>query len=285
MIFIVIWRISEFDGQSTLKFLFEYYKKEYFAQLLFRFVELMSFDTYYYLENKIALIFSFFIIIFFLAGIVYQKNLAKHIKKFFLPYLFFISSVFCFFFLPHGTNNVWFIYHRFSVFIFISIIIIISIIYSKNFNKIIIFLICLICMFHFVLNLDYFTAFQIDSQSFTKNIFPDDDKKLAGLIYDNSFSDRPVYIHFPNYYIIWAKRIATTCIIDYRFFTIRRKVADDILPYYDEWVVERGYDGRYQDMDYILVRGEIPETAMPYLENFTLNKSIDKWSLLKNTRE
>jgi hypothetical protein len=137
---------------------------------------------------------------------------------------------------------------------------------------------------HFGLWAGYFSDFKKESRSFTKNLFPvaAGQKKLAGLIYDFQFRGRPIYIHFPNYYITWKQGIASTCLIDYRFGTIRRKASKTALPSYRriEWVGKRqGYDGRFANMDLLLVRGEIPGPHRVYMKHFTLQRRSGKWSL------
>ncbi|HVO76815.1 MAG TPA: hypothetical protein VMT60_02420, partial [Candidatus Bathyarchaeia archaeon] len=87
-------------------------------------------------------------------------------------------------------------------------------------------------------------------------------EKLAGLIYDYTYRGRPIYIHFPSYYIVWQGGAATSDVTDYRFGPIRRAASALELPRYLEWVGKRdNYDGRYRDMDCILMRGWPPGEA------------------------
>ena len=104
--------------------------------------------------------------------------------------------------------------------------------------------------------------------------------KLAGLIYDNKFRGAPVYFNFMNYYVIWKNGIASIRFIDAKSFAVSRKVSKELLPLYFEWVDDGlEYDGRYANMDYILVRGNLDKKLSSYLEHFKLVKEVEKWSL------
>ncbi|MBI5602427.1 MAG: hypothetical protein HY879_03655, partial [Deltaproteobacteria bacterium] len=148
-------------------------------------------------------------------------------------------------------------------------------------------IICVAVSIHFVLWSDYFYAFKEENDVQLKNLFPQytEGRKLAGIIYDDKFRNGPVYIHFPNYYIVWKKGIAASSMVDYEVGTvIRRKVSETILPSYLEWIdpdSKKGesYDGRYSMMDFILIRGSIPEKDRENFKEFEFKRSFSKWSL------
>ena len=150
------------------------------------------------------------------------------------------------------------------------------------------------CLFHLVLWTDYYRDFQKENELFTKDLFPQDskDKKLAGLIYNVEFRGEPVYMHFPNYYTIWNQGIATSSILDYRFGTVVRRnvsISREVLPHYIEWIglSVRKYNRkfalfnfkRYENMDFVLVRGKIPEDPLKYFKDFKLGRKTGDWTL------
>jgi hypothetical protein len=113
-------------------------------------------------------------------------------------------------------------------------------------------------------------------------------------MYDYTYRGRPTYIHFPSYYIVWEKSVATAMVTDYRFGPVRRNVDRRLLPRYLEWVARLGnYDGRYRDMDYILARGTVaaslasPSTAVnipaEYLEGFEPMRVSGRWTLYRKS--
>jgi hypothetical protein len=192
----------------------------------------------------------------------------------------------CFAFLPQDIpDKIHVFYQRFSVFFFIGIIILGSVIVPKYLNRIIIPAVCSVCILHFVLWADYFRDFKKETSIFSEEFFPENagEEKMAGLIFDYRFRGRPIYIHFPDYYIVWKQGIACTFIIDSglgSFGSTKRKASKESLPEYLAWVGKHNdYDGRYNDMDYILSRGEISEEAKQYLNNFALIKKEGKWKL------
>jgi hypothetical protein len=141
---------------------------------------------------------------------------------------------------------------------------------------------CFVCLVHFVLWADCFSDFEKENRFFTKNIFPSntEGKKIAALIYDYRFREISVYDNFVDYYIVWRKGIATTRCIDEKSFPVRRKASKESLPPYIKWVGKHNnYDGRYADMDYILVRGELPKEAKGYMVNFKTVKKEGEWVL------
>ena len=132
---------------------------------------------------------------------------------------------------------------------------------------------------------EYIISFNRENRNFNPEFFAgvDPEQTLAGLIYDNRYRGRKVYIHFPNYYIVWKRGIATSKIIDYRFGVVRR-TSNDKLPYYHELIGDDyGYQPQYQNLDYLLVRGAAPQEPDSNLSSFELEKRLGPWSLYKNT--
>ncbi len=103
------------------------------------------------------------------------------------------------------------------------------------------------------------------------------------MIYDYRWRGRPAYIHYPGYYITWKKGIAATSVVGYRFGAVRRKAPLAVLPHYLEWIGRAGrYDGRYSNLDYLLVRGNAPAGRKSETEGFIPVRSAGKWLILKN---
>ena len=94
--------------------------------------------------------------------------------------------------------------------------------------------------------------------------------RLSGLIYDNKFKGTPVYSHFMDYYVVWKHGIVSTRFIDAKSFAVRRKASRELLPPFFEWVDDGfEYDGRYANMDYILVRGKLDKKLLHIVDQFT----------------
>ncbi|MEO0102989.1 MAG: hypothetical protein ABIK81_04755 [candidate division WOR-3 bacterium] len=294
LIIISIWwqRKKPYEVQDLLLFLFHYYKAEYLPTFLAR-ARLMILDNRHLYPGFWGRFAGLFFSISLLAPTVFWLYKKKVWKSFFaamrnyplsLPFLLAFASLFSYLLLPDRLPGEWSIYQRFSVYFFLAVIMINSIVFAAKFRRVGIFFISLISFFHFLLYLDYFRSFAQETSSFTKDIFPQvrQNQKLAGLIFDYQFRGKPIYIHFPDYYIIWCTGIATTSFLDYRFTPVSRKVGNDILPPYEGFVgQDRIYDGRYANMDYLLVRGEIPNSAKEKLEGFKMVKSLGNWFLYK----
>jgi hypothetical protein len=143
----------------------------------------------------------------------------------------------------------------------------------------------IVCIAHLVLWWSNFNAFNRENEGFTPEFFPDQwkGKILSGMIYDYTWRGRPAYIHYPGYYITWKKGIATTSIVGYRFGAVRRKAKLPVFPAYLEWIGRfQKYDGRYSDLDYLIVRGAVPAGREDEIAGFEPLRSAGEWRLLKN---
>lgn len=289
---ILIWWIV-FTEKSELD-LFDYlvtYYKNFGTKFIIKCEELMTLDNFSLLAGKPGKLIAFFFSLVLISPIIpgifeYTKNKMNIVnnEKYKLIIIIVLCSLFCFFFLPSGIPGFSFLYQRFSVFFFTSIICLNSLLFAKKLHNKSKYIIIIACLLHFILWLDYFKDFERENYNFDKDIFPENSKgkRLASLIYEYQFRGRPIYIHFPNYYITWHKGIATTTLIGYRFYPIRRVADEEKLPDYNEWVGRnRIYFGEYSNMDYILVRGTIPENKLKYFSKFELYKSRSNWFLYK----
>jgi hypothetical protein len=291
LILIITWwmyETAEFSDPGLVSSLFDYYKDSYIRSLALRGGLLVHDNFRLYgglLGYSIASFFSLFIIglaLYFM--VLNRKSLKYKIEKstFKAVCLFTLCSLGCCLFMPSTLPGYSFLFQRFSVFFLLSMIILGSIVSSEKLHRITILSMCFVCLVHFVLWADCFSDFEKENRFFTKNIFPSntEGKKMAALIYDYRFREISVYDNFVDYYIVWRKGIATTRCIDEKSFPVRRKASKESLPPYIKWVGKHNnYDGRYADMDYILVRGELPKEAKGYMVNFKTVKKEGKWVL------
>lgn len=291
LILIITWwtyDTAEYSGQGLIDSLFEYYRNDYIKSLVLRGGFLVHDNFRLYggvLGYCIALLFSLFIIgLTIYYTFLHRRSLKNKIKlsMFKTVCLLALCSVACVLCMPSHLPGYSFLFERFSVLLLLSIIFIGSIFSAEKLHRTLIFSICFACLVHFVLWADCFSDFEKENSSFTKKFFSSiaEGKKMAGLIYDYRFRKTSVYDNFPDYYIAWQQGIATTRFIDDRSFPVRRKASREVLPPYIGWVGKYdNYDGRYQNMDYILVRGELSNEAKGYMGNFRIVKREGKWAL------
>ena len=263
LIIIIWWLKDSAGGGGTFQFLYDYYREEY-LKTFFKRAGLFMFDNYFLYEGLkgviISFLFSLFITVPAVSLLIFKrKEVTEYIEGKYIPlYIFILTAFLSFLLLPDRIPGNWCLYERFSVYFLISVIILVGIMY-KNAGKTWVLLICIISFLHFILWAGYFTDFQKENFLFRKDLFPrkTEGKRLAGLITDNKFRGKPVYIHFPNYYIIWKKGIGATMIIDYRFGPIRRKEGKGNLPSYMDIVLKQNFK-EFKNINYILIRGKLP---------------------------
>lgn len=207
---------------------------------------------------------------------------------------FLIASAACCLVLPADIPGQSIVYQRFPVFLFLFVLLYGSVSAGagghggkarRGWRPA---LLVAACIAHFVLWAGYFRGFNGENREFRPGFLPPggEGKILAGLVFDHTWRGRPLYIHFPGYYTVWKKGIAVTSIVGYRFGAVRRAVDLTVLPEYLEWVGRHDrYDGRYRDLDYLLVRGE-PAGARPgILDGFRPVSSAGRWRLLERAPE
>jgi hypothetical protein len=92
-----------------------------------------------------------------------------------------------------------------------------------------------------------------------------------------------MYKHFSNYHIVWNRGVAVTRLVDFDIGPIKRKADKRLLPeQLGRWGERRAYAGQYGDMDYILVRGKLPEADSVYLAEFRLCERHGPWALYEH---
>lgn len=291
VILIAGWWIRDsatYQGVSIADFLFKYYAGEYFKDYFLR-GGFLIFDNFRLREGisgyALSLLFSLFVIGLVAAGFVSFRFNIKRVspEKNFKPILAFMMCSFATFFLmPDRLPGYSFLFERFSVFIFIALILVGSVFFSHGLKTAVTGAICVLCFTHFLLWAEYFHDFDKQNEMFNKEFFfsVPNDRKLAGLMFDYRFRGRSVYDNFTDYFIVWKQGIATTRVIDERSFPVKRRVGTNVLPPYIEWAGKYdSYAGQYAEMDYILVRGELSHKAREQMQNFFIIKQTDMWVL------
>jgi hypothetical protein len=286
---IVVWWLTtgEQTGPSTFNYLFNYYSKDYLSSFFER-KRIFYFDNYYLFGGRQGVFagVSFNLIIAFplLINLLEQKgnNLKKLINRNPIIFIFFTFTFFCILILPAELPLHWSIYERFSVILMLAIILLGSINSSKPIRKFMIIYMSISLAIHYLLWMNYFIDFQKENSGFNKDFFPEksDNITLSGIIQEPFYRGNLAYIHFPDYYLIWRKGIVPTVTVDSRFGIIKKRKNIIELPKYNEFIsLLKNYDSRYSNMNYLIIRGNLPDTLKKYYPNFKFNKQIENWRL------
>lgn len=285
---VLIWWSLNHDNDSPglAVFLGDYYVHDFFQTFIKR-ARLVAFDNYRLFSRYAGYAVGIFFALAAMVPPLYalyirRKTIGPALKKPAVAtvFIFMLCTFLCFFLLPAGLPGQGYLYHRFAVILILGVIIAGGLFSSLKMSKIKIAALLAVCLLHFGLYYDYFTAFDRENDSFAEEVLSDipSDKTLVGLIADNLYRGHPMYFHFPNYFIIRQQGIAASCITKYRFGVIRRKIAEDILPVYDELMRDTVHIlNNYEKTDYLLIRGELPSVYKPLLHSFKLVKSSGKW--------
>lgn len=235
----------------------------------------------------VALAFSFFIIAALVLPFWRYRSLQRPDAR--APkspiVVLFICAFLSVLVFPDQLPGYSFLFERFSVFVMLSLIFLGSIYAASQCMRIFPVLAVVACVMHFGIWADSMRSFNRENEGFTPELFKDMPCQiLGGLIYDYRFRGVSAYDNFTDYFIVWRKGIATTRTIDERSFPVQRAVDERTLPPYLEWVGKYGhYDGRYRNLDCILVRGEIPERDRPFFDGYRLVRSSGLWKIYQRT--
>jgi hypothetical protein len=294
IVLLFIWWYSRpaTKEENTLVFLWNYFKSSYFQTFILR-LRLVFFDNFQLHEGWMGLLIaSFFSMCIFLPLLIHRvwKSGAGR-NRFSMdlqyPVLFFLISLGCYIFLPAYLPGEQVIYQRFSPVLLLSVIIIGSILLRDKETKWLkYFSIVLACLYAFLWT-EYIYSFNRENRSFNPSFFTGINRQsiMAGLIYDNKYRGRPVYIQFPSYFIVWKKGIATSKIIDYRFGVIRRGIKGNQIPYYEEWPEEIDrIPTDYSALGYLIVKGEASVKPDSNLLNYNLFRKAESWQIFKNKK-
>jgi hypothetical protein len=271
------WRgeSRDYAGTGLGQFLGEYYRSAFAATFPDR-RSIFILDNYHLFDG----VRGYVIAAFFSLGVVVPAAAALRARgrgaPGVLPLL--AGASLCCLLLPNALPQQSVLYERFSVFVMLALILFAASRLPARLPSAAAGALAALAVLHFLLWANYFFAFNRENTGFDRAFLRPETggKKLAGLVIDYKFRGRPTYIHFPSYYIVWEKEVATASLADFRFGAVRRGVNGVELPRYLEWAGKRGdYDGRYRDMDYLLVRGG----AAP--EGFALERAVGKWALYR----
>lgn len=278
------------NEESTLRYLINYYSSDYFSTFDIRF-RLFVLDNFQLNEGFVGIAMAAF---FFLCLVIpllwfkvwrrYRKDEGLSIERVYaLIFATVVTS--CYLFLPDKLPGQSPLFQRFCTIVMLSFIIGGSLamkhVMSGSFRY---FVIALLTVYS-ACWIEYLYTFNVENKSFDKTFFSklSNKDRLAGLIYDNKYRGRKVYIHFPNYFVVWNQGIAASKIIDYRFGVVRRVAAESKLPFYNELVGDRYKPlNLYHDLEYLLVRGRAPVAEDKNLKGFKPLKQSGKWQLYKN---
>lgn len=283
---------SSGGNENLISYLFNYYIHNYIYSVPERIKNIFIIDNFYFFSQPLGGLFALIISTVILLPFIRKYKLIKEFFKSFIKkklsgesgneinyiIIFFLLSILCYLFLPDIIPGQNIIYERFSVFIYLFIIIICSILYKKAEFRIAYFFpfLCL-TVFYFIIISLYFSDFNNETKSFSQFILPDtsENKILSGIIIDNEFRGRPLYIHFPMYNTVWRNGI-TTGLVDYRFLFIKRKADKIKLPEYKEFLdKDYSYHGEYDRCDYILLRNK----EEIEINGFKVTKKNGEWIL------
>ncbi len=189
------------------------------------------------------------------------------------------SAVLCGVVLPDRLPGQYFLWERFSVFFFLALVVLASrakLVATAGVRAAIVFL----CVAHLALQVDYVADFDAETREFTPEFLPDatSGARLGGVVFDYEYRDRPIYLHFPSYFIVWKRGVATSALVEFRFGWVRRRADGRPIPLYGHWAGEADYAG-YCDLDYLLVRGSIPAAARRNLACFRPSREASGWAL------
>jgi hypothetical protein len=300
LVLILAWRTSEeYGGPSILAYMLRYYQGQYWAEFPWRVILLYQDNSQLFpgrLGLFLGLFFSFMILVpvsFFL--ILRRKEFLRDLQseRIAAPYILVFASLICCLVLPSSITGrrvdlVWIalnIYQRMGVFFFLFLVVLGAVLAPIHLKTATVTAICVVCVIHFALWFDYLRDFQHENVHFTERAFPEDAPNgfLAGLIYDADYRGRIVYVHFPNYHVVWNRGVTVNDFIDNRFFAVTRRASEEELPRYNDWVAFGGhYDGQYRNAKHILVKGNIPESDLANMAGFRLAKSQGEWTLYQN---
>lgn len=286
VLLLVAWWRSGAGGEGLAGFLGQYYAGAYFPGLASR-IHLLFLDNYHLFEGRpgalVATALTAAIIVPGMIGLIRAHGKSDRDKLFqSVPFLLFACSLACFVLLPNEIPRQSILYQRFSALLLLSFVLLAASVTPAGGNKPRNVLFVTAAVVHLVLWAGYFDGFERENRGFDAGFFPAGSSRmsLAGLVFENSYRGKPVYIHFPSYFMVWQKGIATTRIVDYRFGPVRRRPHGPPLPQYQEWIAKTdGSGGLYADMDLVLVRGAPPERAGHHFWGRLPIREVPPWLL------
>lgn len=291
VILILTWWISRAtpNEESTSGFLLAYYRDCFLPEFFSR-TKLVVFDNYQLQADAPGTIIAIALFVSIIVPILYFKpwksdrwKVAFHASIY--PLIFLASALCCYFLLPTSLPGQSPLSQRFCTFVNLSLVIALSVFMRNILSLKLRNYALVICAVYTLMWFEYIFTFNVENKSFRPDLFAGTkkDNKLTALIYENTYRRSKVYIHFPNYFIVWKHGIAATKIIDYRFGVVRRVASESVVPYYDEYIGDSyKHHNDYRGQDYLLVRGEPPVKEDENVEKFSILRESGEWRLYIN---
>jgi hypothetical protein len=276
--------------ESTIGYLLEYYQHEFLGDLRRR-VGLIGFDNYQLADGiagKIIAAVFFLCILIPVARRDVWRGLRRRLfesPELAYSFAFFFVALACYALLPRKLPGQEPLFQRFGTVVILSFILFGSVLLKDVINRSHAYWIPLVLLLYSGAWLEYMYSFNRINASFNKELFSEmpDSARLAGLIYDNKYRGKKLYVHFPNYYITWKRGIAASKIIDYRFGVVRRVADESRLPFYEEMIGDHyAVFPAYKNVDYLLVRGKPPVQNDANLHGFREVKRAGNWVLYRH---
>lgn len=292
LLMIITWwftREAIAEEQSTLAYLIDYYTKEYFPTIGWR-IRVAVLDNFQLYAGWPGVTIAFIFFISVLVPVIFAQPWKRRNLRVVQSADFIFAGIFvlivwaCYLFAPDKLPGQTPIFQRFCTLAILSFIILAAVYLREVHLPWLRYFVIVATVLYTAFWGEYFYSFQRENKNFTPAFFADTDPhhRLAGLIYATDYRGRNVYIHFPNYYIVWRGGIAASKIIDYRFGVIRRVASETELPFYQEHIADNyTVQPGYQNLDYLLVRGVAPVSNDVHLLNFSLLREADEWKLYK----
>lgn len=273
---------------STLEYLIGYYTSGWFETFPMR-GRIVVFDNFQLFEGWIGIVVAAF---FFLSVLVplmllrpwQRPHNAQSRRDIAMAFVFFFTAFLCYMLLPDQLPGQTPLFQRFCSIVMLAFIIFGSVWLGPFSARWLTGFVIAVCVLYSALWIEYLWTFNRQNSNFNREFFAglDNREVLAGLIYENKYRGRKVYIHFPNYFIVWNLGLSTTKIIDYRFGIVRRAARGSTIPFYHELIGERyRFQPQYRHVDLFLVRGDAPVSADAHLDNFVLLRRAGLWSIYR----
>lgn len=279
------------NEQSTSGYLLEYYKSHYLPDFLMRF-RIVVFDNFQLREGVPGLILAAFLFLMILVPLIwfkpwrYKSSLGLLLPNYVYPIIFFLTGFLCYIMLPDQLPGQSPLFQRFCTIVILAFIIFASVWLKDVTTRGLKYFVITSIVVYSTLWFEYIYSFNQMNTTFNASLFKDvpNNMRMAGLIYDHKYRGRKVYIHFPNYFVVWNKGIAASKIIDYRFGVVRRVANESEVPFYTEYIGD-GYKeiDDYRQLEYLLVKGKAPVSADVNLSGFTLMRDAGEWRLFQRS--
>lgn len=280
------------NEESTGGYLLKYYTSDYFRDFGIR-LRLIVFDNFQLREGMPGIFIAVLLFACIILPLLYFKPWKNTMWRSLLhsegvyALIFLITSFACYLFLPDKLPGQTPLSQRFCSLVMLSFIVFASMGLNKTQSAGLKYFVLIVAVGYTALWFEYIYSFNNENRNFNKNLFAglDNHSRLGGLIYDNKYRGRKVYIHYPNYFLVWNKGIVTSKIIDYRFGVVKRVASESEIPFYNELIGE-GYKTitQYAHLEYLLVRGKAPVTRDVNLENFAPVQHLGQWRLYRNKK-